>query len=32
MDIKEPMPAPKDELSGQVRERVKEVKEAQKEW
>ncbi|UZE92101.1 MAG: histone deacetylase [Methanosarcinales archaeon] len=31
MDIKEPMATPKDELSGQVRERVKEVKEAQKE-
>jgi len=32
MDIKEPMTAPKDELSGQVRERVKEVKEAQEEY
>lgn len=31
MGIKEPMAAPKDELSGQVREKVKEVKEAQKE-
>ncbi|MCD5409307.1 MAG: histone deacetylase, partial [Methanocellales archaeon] len=32
MDIKEPISPPKDELSNQVRERVKEVKEVQKDY